>query len=990
MANLKDFSSISTEKGIKLVHLNIRSIIKKIDQLRVILATSNIEILTISETWLQIAHPTESISISGYTCYRQDRVVTQNKTKGGGLITYIKDCLADQAITLSKLNSCSPHLEAQWIKIEREHASNLILCNLYRPPNGDLSKALDHLNQCLPSINTAKCDLFILGDWNVNYKNTLSPNYKKLVFFENCNNLRQIIKETTRNTDKSKTLIDLILTNTNDIAASGTLNAFISDHQPIFVIKKKVRTKPNRVSFEGRSYKNLNLDLLLTNLREQDWENFFTLTDPEQAWLALQKEITEELDKQCPVRKSTIRHYVPDWIGPELKELTKDRDYFYKKAKLTNSVDDWNIAKHLRNVANSGIRKAKADFVQRKLSEFAKDGSKFWRELKQIYPSAKSKANKGKIQLICGKTKRPIPESETASYINDYFVNVGNFTTANKATNPNSTPAKNTNTKRGKRNKRTNRRSSQSTTYQAQLQSHSQPPWSLTDFTEDEVIEVIKTIEPTKSSGLLNINNNTLKSILKILAAQITQIFNVSIRTGSFPTSWKNALVIPIHKKGDLSSVSNYRPISLLPQPGKLLEKLVHNRLTDYIEHNELLSNKQHGFRKHKSTLDALHQLTSQINVNMDKRLPTLVTFIDFKKAFDCVQHDLLIAKIKLLNLDDITIKWLEDYLMQREQRVLANNVQSQSLQITQGVPQGSIIGPLMYIIYANNITRIFKGCEVALYADDTVLYTKCKSWKTALRDMQVSLNALAKWCKLNGIFVNCCKTKYMLFGSKVTLAKCKDREIKLAIDNEPIARARNYSYLGVTLDEQLNYELHAQGIFRKVKNKLIQLRAMRYFLTRKAALLVYKNMILPILEYGDIFLSSLSKITKKKLQTLQNKALRIALNDRGADNTDGLHQQAKILKLTKRRKMHCLQFIFKKKNNNALLTKKSVGRQTRSSYKVTFMLRKPSSEKYKSCLSYSGFRAWNQLPASIQTIDDSHCFKHRIKQLFSQEAERT
>ena len=151
-----------------------------------------------------------------------------------------------------------------------------------------------------------------------------------------------------------------------------------------------MRTKPNQVSFEGRSYKNLNLDSLLTNLNNLDWENFYTLNDPEQAWQVLQKEITEELDKQCPVRKSNIRHYVPDWIWPELKELIKDRDYFFKKAKQTKNIDDWNIAKHLRNVANSGIRRAKADFVQRKLTEFAKDGSTFWKELKQIFPSAKS------------------------------------------------------------------------------------------------------------------------------------------------------------------------------------------------------------------------------------------------------------------------------------------------------------------------------------------------------------------------------------------------------------------------------------------------------------------------------------------------------------------------------------------------------------------------------------------------------------------------
>ena len=159
MANLTEFLSLAKEKGLKLVHLNVRSIFKKIDQLRVILATPSIEILAISETWLHNAHPMESIHINGYTCYRQDRTGAQNEVRGGGLVTYVKESLAEQATTLSKLNTCSPFLEAQWIKIERKNANNLILCNLYRLPNGDLDKAIDYLNQCLPSINLAKSDL---------------------------------------------------------------------------------------------------------------------------------------------------------------------------------------------------------------------------------------------------------------------------------------------------------------------------------------------------------------------------------------------------------------------------------------------------------------------------------------------------------------------------------------------------------------------------------------------------------------------------------------------------------------------------------------------------------------------------------------------------------------------------------------------------------------------------------------------------------------
>ena len=377
-------------------------------------------------------------------------------------------------------------------KNRKKHANNIILCNLYIPPNGDLNKAIDYLNRSLPSINVAECDLFIIGDWNVNYKNTLSPNYKKLIFFENCNNLKQIIKDTTRNTDKSKTLIDFILTNVTDIADSGTIDTFINDHQPIFVIKKKQRTKSNQVSFEGRSYKSLDLDLLLSNLDTQNWEEFYTLNDPEKAWLTLHDEINEELDKQCPVRSSTVKDYVPDWINPGLRELIKDRDYFYRKAKKTNSEDDWNIAKHLRNTASSGIRKAKSDFIRQKLSDYAKDGSKFWRKLKQIYPSTKNKSSRGKIKLIHEETKEIVPEAETADYINDYFVNVGNLpatTRSRSSYKPNSI------VKRKKRKNRKSGRCSGNDTADRMQPNTQPPPWSLTVFTEDKVLDVIRAIE---------------------------------------------------------------------------------------------------------------------------------------------------------------------------------------------------------------------------------------------------------------------------------------------------------------------------------------------------------------------------------------------------------------------------------------------------------------------------------------------------------------
>ena len=214
---------------------------------------------------------------------------------------------------------------------------------------------------------------------------------------------------------------------------------------------------------------------------------------------------------------------------------------------------------------------------------------------------------------------------------------------------------------------------------------------------------------------------------------------------------------------------------------------------------------------------------------------------------------------------------------------------------------------------------------------------------------MQADLNALTRWCGKNGIFINTQKTKYMVFGSKLRLAKPDINTIRLKANRQTINRVHSYCYLGITLDEQINYEQHAQGTLSRVRNKLSQLKTMKYFLTKQAALMVYKNMILPILEYGDILLSSLSSCTRKRMQIMQNKALRMIFDKDRRESKKTLHKEASLDELKVRRKLHTLQFIFRKKSDKKLLVRSSLGRKTRSSKKLMFKLRKPNTEKYKN-----------------------------------------
>ena len=646
-----NFEALSLLKGFKLVHMNVRSLSKKIDQIKLLLADSNLDVITMSETWLSDSVHSGTVTLDNYVMYRQDRDFRLvSKKRGGGLLTYIHNKHAADSEQMSEMDRASKDIEAQWSIIHRPHCKNVIICNVYRPPKGNLEKALDYLNECLHEMDMAKNDVFIMGDMNVNYKNQLSAEFKKLNFFIKANCMSQVITNTTRNSDKTKSLLDVVLTNSNYVSAAGTLDHFISDHQPIFVVKKKQRDSRPTVQFEGRSYRNYDKDKFETGLRESKWEEFFEMTDPNKAWEFMINRITLLIDKMCPLRTFKIKNYRPEWVTCELIEQIKDRDYFYKKAKQSDDEDAWNIAKHLRNLTNARIRQARKDFVLDELRENNSDYKKFWKTIRTVIPSDKGKANRD-ILLIHEGSK--LPKSEVAQYINDYFIDIGKLVGGNA--------------------------DGQGGQLDLGLDEDGdrEDRWSFRELNETEVYKMVQGINIYKSSGLKNISSFIVREAFSILVSQITFLFNLSIRTATFPHVWKEELVIPIPKTGNLTQVKNYRPISLLPLPGKLLERLIHGQLSEHLEDTLFFTENQHGFRKSHSTIHSAAQLLKYINTKMDQRLPTLTTFIDFWKAFDCVQHPILLSKLKAMNLAPMVTNLFGSYLSERKQRVLANDTHS-------------------------------------------------------------------------------------------------------------------------------------------------------------------------------------------------------------------------------------------------------------------------------------------------------------------------
>ena len=491
-----------------------------------------------------------------------------------------------------------------------------------------------------------------------------------------------------------------------------------------------------------------------------------------------------------------------------------------------------------------------------------------------------------------------------------------------------------------------------------------------------ELLKLLKDLNTTKSSAIENLSSRLVKDSLVCLIDQFLFLVNLSFRTGTFPTDCKKAIIIPLPKDGDLSNCNNYRPISLLPVPGKIIEKIYHSRLMSYLEDNHILTDKQGGFRKNNSTINTVANFTHEIYSAVNNHEISLTTFIDFSKAFDTVNHEILLAKLKLLGIKNNNFSWLENYLTDRKQCTLVAGTTSEFMKITCGVPQGSILGPLLFLLYVNDMPDVVKDSSIYLYADDTVLLNYGKNMINVKNDMQRDLGKIASWCGRNKLSLNIKKTKNMLFGSRHKLKRTKCD--KLQINDAKLEFVSQYKYLGVILDSNLAFTKHLNNVIRIVSHKINLLAKVRRYLDNRASLLIYKTMILPYFDYGDILFMKSQKHLLSKLDHLQKRALKMCLHITGDVPENILLTSADVAHLGRRREAHILNYMYKNKEKEELLDMKNVN--TRSRVAPLFKTVIPSCEKYKNSALYHGAILWNMLTVNIRNIDSFDSFKAHQK----------
>ena len=443
------------------------------------------------------------------------------------------------------------------------------------------------------------------------------------------------------------------------------------------------------------------------------------------------------------------------------------------------------------------------------------------------------------------------------------------------------------------------------------------------------------------------------------------------------PNSWKHATIIPLKKCGNSTDVNNLRPIFLLPLQGKILEKLVHKRLLNHMETNNLLDQNQGGFRPNHSTTDTIIKFSDKIYRRINEGEMVIATFIDLKKAFDTVNHNILIQKLDRMGIKNRNLTWIRNYLTGRSQSTLANGCLSSTKLITCGVPQGSVLGPMLFLAYINDLSNVLHFSNHYLYVDDTVIYKSGLEIQNILPLLQNDLNSFGTWCDANKLTINTKKTNYVIFGTRYRLSKV--RHCMLKLQNDVLNKTTSYKYLGVHIDSHLNFNTHIDKCCKIVSHKLYLLSKLRHNITENTCIRIYKSMIIPLLEYGDTIYAGTSQRNLSRLQKLQNRALRICLNAQGYLSRIQLHLTCNVSPLNLRRKMNLRKYMFRQKENEDIVIDRNI--RTRRHKAVVYETCIPNLELFKKGTIYRGIVEWNDLSAQTRNIVTYDAFKSEQKQ---------
>ena len=837
----------SFSNNLSFLHLNIRSIKNKIDNFSNFLGRLNIKfpVIGISETWLDDSF--HCVDIPGYNFLHKHR----NNRTDGGVALYLADYLnfklrEDLGFTNNK------GAESLFIEINRRNEKNVIVGIVYRPPDQNLNEFLCDLDIVLNKFSNENKSVFLLGDWNVNIMNHskheatsqfLDTLYSKMFF--------PLISRPTRLTAHKASLIDNIFTNDPlSHAISGLFLNDISDHLPIFsFVSDKYRVPKAEKYISFRVKNEINVRQFQAELKNLDWQDVHRSTDSSRAYKIFIEKFTCVYDRCFPMKKVKARKSSigKPWITNGLLRSIRKKNNLYKRF-LNNPNSQIEIKyKQYRNKLNHSLRIAKRLYFENKIEQHKNDIKSTWKVLNEIL---NRKNCQRKLPSIFSKDSIEISDpKEVANQFCKYFTNIGPSLASKIPKSTNS--------------------------FSQFLPDRLVNSVFLELVNEKEIIDVCNSFRSSAAPGYDNISMGTIKESINFIIRPLVSILNLSITTGAVPDDMKIARVIPLYKSGAHNVFTNYRPISILSAFSKILEKIMFNRLLEFLNRHQILSDNQYGFRKKHSTSYALTKLFDKLSCAIDNREIAVGVFIDLSKAFDTVDHEILLEKLEHYGIRGLAHNWFRSYLSNRQQYVEFNSTFSPCQQIRCGVPQGSILGPLLFLVYINDLCNVSTALEFILFADDTNIFFSHKDRSTLSAIFNLEMSKLSDWCRANKLSINLKKSNFMVFQPR---QKRQKFDLAFSIDGSPIERVKETVFLGVVIDENLTWKPHILNVSRKISKSIGILYKSSFCLSTAALRILYYSLIYPYLIYcvsvwGSTYNSNIKKLLhfrKKQLELLQ------------------------------------------------------------------------------------------------------------------------
>lgn len=859
---------------LKVLTFNIRSIGNHFDHFLVLLKRINVDfdIIILTECWLN--ENTLVGTIEGYSVFR----TTIEFNKAGGVVTYVK----------SNLNATmhEPNVsEANCLVIEIPDVVTLL--GIYRSPSFENPTSfLESLEELLNSTPSKGKQILLAGDINIDI---LADTNKKKKFDYLCITAEHGLIPAITQPTRQDSCLDHIFISQKIQAEAIVCKTDITDHYVAIVGLNYAATKPSK----KRLITKIDYASVESEIEAIDWTRVTELDDLEEAANIFMETITSIINKNTKtITVSRSKYNIKPWITPGLIKCMKNRDTLHAKyRKDPDCIIKKTTYLRYRNFFTNLLHTLKHEHEKQMLEQSRYSPKKLWTTIKDICYTKTPKSSATSLLTI------EIDELASINKCNEYFSTIGQKL-ANKTL---STLGE---TEDSLASKRT-------------VAAESVPSLFLNPTDALEIKTIIKNLPTQSAPGLDGINNKLIKRLNESLAGPLAHICNISMSDGKFPEVWKTAAVSPIHKSGPKNDPANYRPISLLATFSKVLEKIVNKRLVNFIENHNLLSNRQYGFRRGMSTEDAVGDLVNLVTSVLDGGEACIGVFLDLAKAFDTVSVPILLNKLESFGIRGVVLEWFRSYLSLRRQRIKINNSVSDSNTVTFGVPQGSILGPTLFIIYLNDISSV-RNCDGQLfcYADDTAVVFRGSSWEAAARRADQGMAMIADWLGANLLTLNTDKTKFVTFHRTRASEPPSPLSVKAHFcgkwrteigdeQNTPnsvtcqcpeLFRTSAIKYLGITLDQFLSFKEHIHIMSGRVRKVINIMKLLRNSAEKELLREIYIAICQSLICYCLPIWGGAAKTHLIELERAQRSVIKVMLKKEIKYPTEKLHKDSKLL----------------------------------------------------------------------------------------------